>query len=179
MGMLRLMQAGCGTWIRVILVASDKLSWRLGDSVCPSLTQRTCNYKMRVLGDSDRDRVNQAPYSESPFPRLRHPQASCCSLSLRFPWALKSQSASWKAPPVGMGFSPLSLGTFVLTLGSSVNFHIHQLSSHHHHNVRNDLMLAGDNTEQLGEEVDRDLKRAGWCLLTPSPILLDTGIFSY
>jgi len=78
-----------------------------------------------------------------------------------------------------MGFSPLSLGTFVLTLGSSVNFHIHELSSHHHHDVRNDLRLAGDNTEQLGEEVDRDLKRAGRCLLTPSPIFLDTGIFSY
>ena len=147
--------------------------------MCSSLTRRSCDHKMRVLGDSDRDRVNQAPLSESSFPRLSLSKASCCSLSLRFPWALKSRPSSWKAPPVRIGFFPLSLDTFVLALGSSVNFHIHQLSSHHHHNVRNDLMLAGDNTEQLGEEVDRDLKRAGWCLLTPSPILLDTGIFSY
>lgn len=129
--------------------------------MCPSLTGRSCDYKMRILGDSERDRVNQAPLSESSFPRLSHPQASCCSLSLRLPWALKSQPSSWKAPPVGMGFSPLSLGTFVLTLGSSVNFHIYQLASHHHYKARNDLRLAGDNTEQLGEEMDRDPKRAG------------------
>ena len=60
-----------------------------------------------------------------------------------------------------MGFSPLCLGTVVLTLGSSVNLHIHRLASHHHHKARNDLRLAGDNTEQLGEEMDRDPKRAG------------------
>ena len=60
-----------------------------------------------------------------------------------------------------MGFSPVPFGTFVLTLGSSVNFHIHQLASPHNHNARNDLRLAGDNTEQLGEEMDRDPKRAG------------------
>lgn len=51
-----------------------------------------------------------------------------------------------------MGFSPLCLGTVVLTLGSSVNLHIHRLASHHHHKARNDLRLAGDNTEQLGKK---------------------------
>ena len=62
-----------------------------------------------------------------------------------------------------MGFSPLSLGTFVLTLGSSVNFHIHWLASHHYHTGKlgNDLRLGGDHTEQLWEEMDRDPKRAG------------------
>ena len=129
--------------------------------MCSSLTRRSCDHKMRVLGDSDRDRVNQAPLSESSFPRLSLSKASCCSLSLRFPWALKSRPSSWKAPPVRIGFFPLSLDTFVLALGSSVNFHIHRLASHHHHKARNDLRLAGDNTEQLGEEMDRDPQRAG------------------
>ena len=57
-----------------------------------------------------------------------------------------------------MGFSPVPFGTFVLTLGSSVNLHIHGITSHHHHKARDNLRLVG---EQLGEEMDRDPKRAG------------------
>ena len=55
-------------------------------------------------------------------------------------------------------FVSLCLGTVVLTLGSSVNFHIHRITSHHHHKARDNLRLVG---EQLGEEMDRDPKRAG------------------
>ena len=62
MGMLRLMHDGCGAWICVRQVASDRLrleAWGL--NVCmseQSLTQSSCGYSMRVLGDSDRGRVN-------------------------------------------------------------------------------------------------------------------------
>ena len=62
-----------------------------------------------------------------------------------------------------MGFFLVSHCTFVLNLVSSLNFHIRRLATHHQHTVKagNGLGLAGDNTEGLGEEMDRDPKRAG------------------
>ena len=62
MGMLRLMQAGCGARFCVLHVAHDLLRLgvlELGVSVSEaSLPQFSCGCSVRVLGDTTRNRMN-------------------------------------------------------------------------------------------------------------------------
>ena len=61
----------------------------------------------------------------------------------------------------------------MLTLGSSVNVHIHHSVAQHHHTccIGSGFSLPWENMEEPGEEVDRNHKDRTWCLLTPSPTL--------
>ena len=49
-------------------------------------------------------------------------------------------------------------------LESSLSFHIHYVAFHHHciDKVGNSLRLGQNNTEGMGEEMERDTKRAGY-----------------
>ena len=74
MGMLRLMQAGCGARIRVILVASDKLRLEVwGLHVSTSHSKKLWLQDDRVLGDSDIDTVNASTFVRIIFPQVEPP----------------------------------------------------------------------------------------------------------
>ena len=111
---------------------------------------------MSVADDSDRARMNQAPLSESSFLVSYQPPGLLLLSEFEVAWALSSHLTFWEDPPVLTGFCPISHCTSVLSMGTFVNFHICHLVSHHHCTSKTGYgsRLAGDNTEELAEEME-------------------------